>query len=122
MATIACVGEDAGRCHVVPDRGTDVPTGASAMIPLPSAPKAPVHVQPTVGPMSINAPGLVAVDGQVSCCASDAGTLTETEPGSAAVVVVTPEVVWHTTTGSVAVTIGPEVGGRRAERGRGRGR
>jgi hypothetical protein len=41
--------------------------------------------------------------------ASVAGTLTDTEPGNAAVVVVTPDVVWHTTNGSVAVTIGPEL-------------
>ena len=56
IATIAWVVEDGGSCHVVPDKGTDVPTGARAMIPLPSAPNDPVHVQPTVGPMSINAP------------------------------------------------------------------
>ena len=56
MATIAWVGEDAGRCHVVPSAGTVVPTGERASIPLPSAPKAPVHVQPTVGPTSINRP------------------------------------------------------------------
>ena len=55
-ATIACVDEDAGKCHTVPPTGTDVPTGASAIIPLPSAPKLPVHVQPTVGPTSISAP------------------------------------------------------------------
>ena len=56
MATIACVGEEAASCHVVPAWGTAVPTGARAMNPLPSAPKLPVQVQPTVGPMSINRP------------------------------------------------------------------
>jgi hypothetical protein len=56
MATIAWVDEDAGSCHVVPAVGTVVPTGARAIIPLPSAPKLPVQVHPTVGPMSINAP------------------------------------------------------------------
>ena len=56
MATIAWVDEDAGRCHVVPAGGTVVPTGASAIKPLPSAPKVPVQVQPTVGPTSINRP------------------------------------------------------------------
>ena len=55
-ATIAWVDEDAGTCHTVPPAGTDVPTGASAIIPLPSAPKLPVQVQPTVGPTSINRP------------------------------------------------------------------
>ena len=39
-----------------PGAGTVVPTGESANIPLPSAPKVPVHVQPTVGPTSINRP------------------------------------------------------------------
>jgi hypothetical protein len=43
------------------------------------------------------------------CDASAAGTLTESDPGKAAVVVVTPEDVWHTTTGSITVVIGPEV-------------
>ena len=56
MATIACTDDDAGRCHVVPDVGTDVPTGASAMSPLPSAPNDPVQVHPTVGPISIKRP------------------------------------------------------------------
>jgi hypothetical protein len=56
MATIACVGEEAASCHVVAACGTIVPTGAKAMSPLPSAPKLPVHVHPTVGPMSINRP------------------------------------------------------------------
>ena len=32
-----------------------------------------------------------------------------TDPGKSAVVVVTPAVVWQTTTGNVAVTIGPDV-------------
>ncbi len=109
MATIACVDEEAGRCHVVPDCGTVVPTGASAMSPLPSAPNDPVQVHPTVGPSSISVRSRRCRRPGSPAGASAAGTLTETDPGRSAVVVVTPEVVWHTTTGSVAVTIGPEV-------------
>jgi hypothetical protein len=67
-----------------------------------------VHVQPTVGPTSINAPVRSLYTARFPCCASDAGTLTATEAGSDVVVVETPEVVWQTTTGRVAVTIVPE--------------
>ena len=56
MATIAWVVEAIGRCQELPVAGTTVPTGARASIPLPSAPKDPLHVQPTVGPTNINLP------------------------------------------------------------------
>ena len=91
----------------MPDNGTAVPTGARASNPLPSAPKDPLHVQPTVGPTSINLPASSVYTPRFPCCASDGGTLTETDPGSEVVVVGAPVDVWQTTTGSDAVTIGP---------------